>query len=187
MIHKKILILSDILKYASSQYFSQFVGFFTAVFIRRFLGPVSMGIWSILKVVLDYATYTNLGTTSTVPYKVPVLRGQRKIEEADSLINVVFNFVTIATFICSVGVIIYALIFGRNLPKEIFIGLLAVSVLLLSQRVYTYYMILLRAHKDFSILSKSVVFDAIVNLSLILLVVSRFKLYGFYAVTLHHI
>ncbi|MBN2190389.1 MAG: polysaccharide biosynthesis C-terminal domain-containing protein [Candidatus Aureabacteria bacterium] len=181
---KKKTIISNIFQYASAQYFSQFIGFFTAVFIRRFLGPVYMGIWSMLKVIMGYSTYTSLGVTSTVPYKLPILKGQGKTEEINALVSVVFNFVTVTTFLCSIGVVIYALFFGRSLSREIFIGLLALSVILISQRVYTYYMILLRAHRDFGVLSKSIIFDAIVNLGLILLVVSRFQLYGFYVIVI---
>jgi O-antigen/teichoic acid export membrane protein len=158
------------------------MGFFTAIFIRRFLGPLNMGIWGILKVVSDYASYNNLGSTSAIPYKLPVLKGQGKTDEVKKLTSVIFNFVTIVTFICSIAIVVYALIFLRTLPREIFIGLLVVSVMLLSQRVYTYYMMLLRANKDFGILSKSVFFDAVTNLGLVLLIVSRFKLYGFYFV-----
>jgi O-antigen/teichoic acid export membrane protein len=181
---KKKIILSNIFQYASAQYLSQFVGFFTAIFIRRFLGPVSMGIWSILKVVKGYVSYANLGVTSAVPYKLPVLKGQGKQEEINVLTGVIFNFITAITFACSIGVIIYALVVGRSLSRELFIGLLALSVMLISQRVYTYYMILLRAHRSFNILGKSIIFDALVNLTLILLIVSKFRLYGFFAIVI---
>ena len=175
---KKKIILSNIFKYSSAQYFSQFLGFFTAILIRRILGPFSMGIWSMLKVIMGYTSYTNLGSTYTVTYNVPILKGEGKHEEATKLISVVFNFITITAFICSLCIAVYALVLGRSLPKEIFVGLLALSIILLSQRVYTYYLILLRAHKDFGILSKAIAFDAVINLSLVLLVVNRFHLYG---------
>jgi O-antigen/teichoic acid export membrane protein len=181
---RKKTIISNIFQYASAQYFSQFIGFFTAILIRKFLGPVSMGIWSMLGVIKGYVSYANLGVTSAVPYKLPVLKGQGKQAEINDLTSVVFNFITIITFVCSIGVIIYALIFGRSLPREIFIGLLALSVMLISQRVYTYYMVLLRAHRDFNILSKSIIFDALVNLALIILIVSKFRLYGFFAIVI---
>jgi O-antigen/teichoic acid export membrane protein len=41
---------------------------------------------------------------------------------------------------------------------------------------------LLRANKDFSVLSKSIIFDAFVNLILVMIVVGKFGLYGLYAV-----
>ncbi|MDP2923631.1 MAG: polysaccharide biosynthesis C-terminal domain-containing protein [Candidatus Omnitrophota bacterium] len=182
--HKKRTIISDIFKYTLAQYSSQALGFFTAVLIRRFLGPFATGIWNILKVVIDYSSYTNLGTTSTVTYKLPIARGRGENEEANNLSKVVFNFVSITTFFCSVGIVIYALISRKVLSWEIFTGLLAVSVILLSQRVFSYYVVLLRANKDFTVLSKSIVFDAIANLSLIILIVSKFKLYGFYVVAI---
>jgi O-antigen/teichoic acid export membrane protein len=158
------------------------VGFFTAVFLRSFLGPVYMGIWSMLKVVIEYANMSNLGTISTVSYKWPILKGQSKDDEAENLKDIVFNFVTFTIFICSLGVLIYALIFRQTLSREVFIGLISISILLMAQRVYTYYLLLLRVNKDFTILSKSVVFDAIAHLCLVILIVSRFELYGLFFV-----
>ncbi len=179
---KKKLIFSHIFQYTSAQYFSQFFGFFTAILLRRFLGPVYIGIWNLLRVIIDYAGWSNLGSTYAVTYKTPILRGEGQDQKAQLLCNVVFNFAITATLLCSLGVIAYALIFSKTLSKEIFVGLLSVSVILITQRIYTYYIILLRANKNFTVLSKSIIFDAIVNLSLIILVVSKFKLYGFYFV-----
>ena len=175
-------ILSDIFQYSSSQFLSQFVGFFTAVFLRSFLGPVYMGVWSMLKVIIEYANMSNLGTISTVTYKWPILKGQSQDDEAENLKNIVFNFVTFTIFICSLSVLIYALAFKQTLSKEIFIGLISISILLMAQRIYTYYLLLLRVNKDFTILSKSIIFDAIAHLSLVILIVSRFKLYGLFFV-----
>lgn len=61
-----------------------------------------------------------------------------------------------------------------------FIGLLVLPLIFLGQRFYTYYIALLRAHKKFILLGKSYIFDSIVHLLLILLLVSKFKLYGMY-------
>lgn len=184
MEHKKNLMISHILKYSFAQYFSQFLGFFTSMIMKVFLGPVYVGMWGVLRVVIDYASYANLGTGAAVSYRLPMLRGAGDEKKARELSNVVFNFVSITTFVCSVGVLIYAVLARKSMEIELFIGLLAVSVVLLTQRVYTYYMLLLRANKDFTILSKAVIFEAIANLSLILLIVSRFKLYGFYFVAI---
>ncbi|MDP8259075.1 MAG: oligosaccharide flippase family protein [Candidatus Aadella gelida] len=180
MFKQKKSIIKHIFTYASSQYFSQFVGFFTAIFMRRFLGPFNMGVWNLLKIVADYATYTHLGTTSTVFYKVPYHRGRGELEEADNVKNVVFSYLTITSFIAGMGITAYAFIFKSTLLPQMFWGLLVVAVLLLFRRVYTYYVMLLRANKDFTVLSKSIIFDAIVNLTLVLVLIKNFHLKGLF-------
>ena len=183
MSQQKKNIITNIFQYASAQYISQFIGFFTAFLTRIFLGPFFTGLWNLLSVVVDYAGYANLGTTSTVFYQLPMLKGSGENEKAERLSNAIFNFITIGTFVCSIGVVIYAVIFKNKLSTEMFIGLLVVSILLLTQRVYTYYIILMRANKDFTILSKSIIFDAFINVALTILIVGKFKLYGFYFVS----
>jgi O-antigen/teichoic acid export membrane protein len=182
MSEKKKTILEHIIKYSSSIYISQFLGFFTAVFMRRFLGPLYTGLWQLLKVVLSYATNTHLGTTDTVYYKTPMFKGEGKPEEADKVKNTVFSFITTAALVSAAGIMIYALSFRFRLSNEVFYGLLAIAVTLIIQRVYTFYVTLLRANKDFTVLSKSILFDSALNLLFVFLIVMKFRLYGLFAV-----
>jgi O-antigen/teichoic acid export membrane protein len=112
-------ILKYIFTYASSQYFSQFVGFFTAIFMRKFLGPFNMGVWGLLRVVADYATYTHLGTADTLFYRYPYCRGRGEIEEANNIKNVVFSYFMLTSFIAGIGIICYAFLFTllRRIPR----------------------------------------------------------------------
>lgn len=180
MSKQKKSILKHILTYASSQYFSQFVGFFTAILMRKFLGPFNIGVWNLLKVVTDYATYTHLGTTSTVFYKVPYHKGRGELTEADNVKDVVFSYLTITSFVTGIGIAVYAFVLKSTLIPQMFWGLLVVAVLLSCRRIYTYYVTLLRANKDFTVLSKSIIFDAIVNLVLVLVLVKNFHLKGLF-------
>jgi len=184
MSEKKRKILGHVFSYAGSQYFAQFTGFFTAVFMRRFLGPFNMGLWSLLRVITDYASYAHLGTTSTVFYKIPLHRGRGDTEEADRVKNVVFSYLTVATLVTGAGIALYAMAYRHTLRPGMFWGLLVVSVLLLARRIFNYYMMLLRANKDFAVLSRSIIFDAVVNLALVFFIVRRFGLKGLFAVVL---
>jgi len=184
MSEKKKTIIEHAIKYSSSQYISQFLGFFTATFLRRFLGPFYVGIWQILKVVLAYATNIHLGTTETVYYKTPMLKGEGRPEEAERVKNTVFSFIATTALVSAIGITAYAFVFRSSLSREMFFGLLAVAVTLIVQRVYTFYMTLLRANKEFTVLSKSIVFDAAVNLLFIFLVVMKFRLYGLFCVVI---
>lgn len=184
MSEKKKMIIKDIINYSSSQYISQFLGFFTATFTRRFLGPANMGIWQILTVVLSYATNTHLGTTDTLYYKTPILKGEGKPAEAEKVKNTVFSFITTISFISSAVIIIYAFYFQKTLSKEMFYGLLAIAMMLILQRIYTFYITLLRASKEFSVLGKSIIFDAILGFLAVFFVLYRFRLYGLFLVVI---
>ncbi|MCK4852467.1 MAG: oligosaccharide flippase family protein [Candidatus Omnitrophica bacterium] len=149
--------------------------------MRRFLGPFNMGVWGILRVVADYAAYAHLGTTSTVFYKLPYHRGRGETKEADNVKNVVFSYLALTSFIAGIGIALYAVLFRGKLMPEMFWGLLVVSVLLVCRRIFTYYVTLLRANKDFGVLGRSVIFDAVVNFAMVLLLVRSFGLAGLFA------
>lgn len=184
MVDKKRAILAHIFKYTFAQYVSQFLGFFTAIFMRRFLGPVYMGMWNLLKVVHEYSSHASLGAISAFCYKLPMLRGAGSEKEADQMNKVVFNFVMLTSFIYALSIIIFVVIFRKSYSLEMFIGFIVVSILVVVQRLYTYYITMLRAFKDFSILSKCIIFDAATNLLLTVIVLNRFKLYGLYFVVI---
>ena len=184
MTEKKKTILRDLFTYMPGRYFSQFIGFFISLFMKRFLGPFYAGIWALLRVIVRYVRYLELGTPASVFYKLPFFIGQGKKEEADEVKNVVFSFLMVTTFIASLGVASYALCSSKHLSHEMFWGLLAVSVILICERVYNFYILLLRTNKDYNVLSKSLCFDAIINLLLVLFVVSKFKLYGLFVVVI---
>ena len=168
--------------YVPTQYANQFIGFFIAICLRRFLGPFYMGVWSAMQVLMSYVSYAQLGTMTTVVYQVPMLNGQGKTEEAKTLQQVIFSFVSATLFLSSIGIALAALILRQKLPTAMFVSLLATSVILLCQRSYSFHVAILRATKDFKILSRVILFDSACNLVLVLLVVSQFKLYGFLAI-----
>lgn len=180
MTSKKKAIIAHIFKYASAQYFSQFLGFFTAILLRRFLGPIYMGAYNVLKIVLEYGSYVSIGTDITLCYKLPLLRGQGDEEGAARLKNVIFNFVMAASLLYAMGVLIFAVFSRRSYSHEIFVGLLVVAVLVILQRASSFYITVLRCYKQFSVLSIIIVFEVITNLLLTLFVVGKFKIYGLY-------
>ncbi|MBI4982291.1 MAG: polysaccharide biosynthesis C-terminal domain-containing protein [Candidatus Omnitrophica bacterium] len=180
MSEKKKEIVKHVMAYVPSRYFSQFLGFFTSLFMKRFLGPFYAGIWDLLKLIMQYVDYTELGSTLAIYYKVPLLCGQEKKAEADKVKNVVFGFVMGCSIVSGIGIVLYALIFFNRLSGEMFWGLLDCAVIIVLERVHSFYVLLMRAYKDFVVLAKSVCFDSIVNLLLVLLIVNKFKIYGLY-------
>ncbi len=180
MTHKK-RIIKDSFNLTSARYASQFIGFFTSIAMKRFLGPFYTGIWSLLNIISDNASYLLLGIGEGVCYKIPFLLGEKKEQEAEEVKDVAFNFVFAVSCLTSLAVLVAAVILRHRYPVEVIVGLCAVSLYMLVDRICGYYMTLLRARKNFSVLSLSIIFDAVVNLCLVILLVKNFRIYGLYA------
>lgn len=173
-------IVKSILVYVPSRYFSQFLGFFTTLIMKRFLGPLFTGIWDLLKLVMQYVDYSELGATQAIYYKIPFLNGQGKTKEAKNVQNVIFAFILGSSLVAGIGMALYALIFSGSLDPHIYAGLFACSVIIVFERVYAFYVMLARAYKDYAALSKAILFDAVLSLLLAVFVISRFRLYGLF-------
>ena len=180
---KKVHIVKDIISYGIGSNLSDVIGFFIATLVRRFLGPFYMGIWSLLRVILSYASYTDLGITNIIYFKIPLYVGKNDKGEIDSIHNTVFSFLWVTNIVSGIVILIGSLLFKSKLPHELFIGLLVLPLIMLIQRFYAMYIALIRAHKKFSVLGTSYLFDSILNLLLIILFLRTFKIYGIYIVS----
>ena len=181
ILDRKKNILKSMMAYGVSVYISQIIGFFVSIFLRRFLGPFYMGVWSLVRVIIDYSLYTHVGTANAMYYKVPLYNGKGEKEEADTVQNVVFSFLLVTSIPVILCMLIAAFILKGRISDELFVGLLILPLIFLGQRFYTYFVMLLRANKKFTLLGKSYIIDSIINLLLVFLLVYKFKLYGMYA------
>ena len=75
---RKKEILKDTVGYSLANYISQAIGMVNSVLLRNFMGPTSMGVWSVIQVILGYCGYASLGTTRALARDYPILRGDRK-------------------------------------------------------------------------------------------------------------
>ena len=177
---RKKNILTDMIAYGVSGYASQIIGFFVSIFLRRFLGPFHMGVWSLVRVIIDYSLYTHIGTANAMYYKVPLYNGKGEKEEAGTVQNVVFSFLVIISIPVILCILVAAFILKDRMSEELFIGFLIIPLIFLGQRFYTFLVMLLRGHKKFILLGKTYILDSIINLLLVFLLVYKFKLYGMY-------
>lgn len=178
----KETIIEDTLKYSSSQYGSQFVNIVTSVLLSRFLGPYYIGIWSMLRIVLDYCSYLILGVNKAAIYKIPFYIGKGDKKKAVEVQDLAFSFILVASLVVSIGLISTGFIFMNRWPIEWVAGFFAISAFMILNRIYLFYILLLRAKGNFSVLSKGIIFDAIMNLILVVTLVRSFRLYGLFVV-----
>ncbi len=177
-------ILKDVFKYTSARYISQGIGFFTAILLRRFLGPFYAGIWSLFKVFLGYFSYTVAPVNMGASYKIPFHAGAENREEEEEAKDVAFTFTLAVSVITSVALLVAAVALRNRFPLAVTVGLCVLATYLIFDRVCGYYMLVLRAKKNFSVMSRALVFDAVINLAFVMLLVRNFKVYGLYAMVL---
>lgn len=163
-----------------ARYCSQAIGFFTSIGMRRFLGPFYTGVWSIFKIISDYSSYLSMGVTEGAGYEIPFNLGQDNRVKAERVKDLAFSFIFLSSLAASLILLVSAIVLRHRYPAEVVAGLFILSVYIILDRLCGYYMLLLRARNNFNALSKSIIFDAAINLILVLLLVRNYKIYGLY-------
>ncbi len=180
---RKIAILKDTALYAAANYLSQAIGILNSFLLRSFVGPVGMGVWGVLQVILGYCGYASLGTTRALARDYPFLRGQQKFEEADRLKDNTLTFSILMSVIPALALLGFALVKFPHLEKSFLIGILFLVGFLFIQRYYDFLITLLRSDKEFKVLSKQVVWNAVGGILVTVLFVKAWQIYGLYAGT----
>jgi|TARA_B100001964_G_C14231442_1_gene600231 O-antigen/teichoic acid export membrane protein len=177
--HKK-RILKDTSLYSLANFLVQFVGIVTAIVIRRALGPTLVGVWELLKIVLSYSMYSDMGV-STVAYRdIPFHVGQQNEQEAVKAKNTCFFYTITVSLLMSALLIAGSMFRCDGYPREIIVGLRVIGLILVMTSVYNFYILLMRAYKNFVVLSQTIVINAVLVLVFTVILVPRFKIYGMY-------
>ena len=176
---EKRKILRQVGSFASASLLTQGITVIASILTRRFLGPLQMGVWSFIQVILIYAEYSTLGINNAVSREIPFHLGAKNHERAEEIKNLVFNFSVSTSLVIAAGMTLFACLYRKHLRPELLYGLFFAAALIIFQRVNNLLIELLRSYKKFALLSRQMIFSAIVNAGLIALLAYRFKIYGF--------
>ncbi len=176
-------IIKDSTKYTVSTIIAQVIGIFTSIAIRRFLTPEMMGIWAILLVVLNYLLFAHLGIFTAVGVKIPYLRGKNKDNEIQIMRNTAFTFGIIISFVMMAVLFIVSFVFAHRMPYYVILGIRMIALIITTTLFYNLYIVMLRADKNFSLLSKAVVFNSVAMFLFIAILAYFFRLKGVYFAT----
>jgi O-antigen/teichoic acid export membrane protein len=173
-------IIKDTSHYTLSNYAAQFVGIITAIVVRRGLGPALMGMWELLKVIMRYSNYFDLGVSAVAFRDIPFHLGRNDDSEALRLKNVCFSYTIAVSLLLASALIAWSFLKSGSYAREMIIGLRVIGLVLILTSVYNFFINLMRAYKNFAVLSQLVVINAVLILALAMFLVPRFKLYGMY-------
>ncbi|MBI4550064.1 MAG: oligosaccharide flippase family protein [Candidatus Omnitrophica bacterium] len=176
-------IFKDAGIYALSSYSAQALDMVNAVLVRLFLGPAQMGVWAFLQVILNYAKHASLGVTAATSRDVPYYLGKGQADKANEIQNLVFSFSLATSLLTALAIAGLAWFQRRNYPPIFIQGMLIACAILVLQRLYNLFVVLLRAHQEFSFAAFLNFLLSATGLLFTILLTWKFKLHGFLAST----
>ncbi len=179
MSESKKQILGQVGHFSSATILTHLVTIIAVFLTRKFLGPLQMGIWAILQVILTYTMYCSFGITYGIVQKVPFYRGKKEFEKADEIRDVVISFSVLTTALVASGIVIFAIFSRQKLSSDIFLGLIFLAVIIFLTRINNLLITILRAYKEFGLAGRQMFLSAIVNAVLVAVLAYSFRLYGF--------
>jgi len=125
-----------------------------------------------------------LGILSAAERELPYYFGKNDHARSEKIKNNAFAFTFILSFLIFFGIVAYAFGVRHRVSTSYFYGLLTVAILAFGGQYGLFYTVLLRANKNFSILSQAKVLFALIWLVLTLSLVIPFNIYGIYLVAI---
>jgi len=173
-------IIKDSTKYTVCTIIAQVIGVFTSIATRRLLTPDMMGIWATFLVILNYALFAHLGVFTAVGVKIPYLRGKNEHGEIAAIRDTAFTFAAIISIFMMVVLFIASFVFIGKVELYVIFGIRMTAFIIAATIFYNFYTVMLRADKEFSLLSKALVFNSLAMLLFVSVLTYFFGLRGIY-------
>lgn len=153
-------ILHDCLAVLSSSHLASLCGVVTSVAIRSVLGPAVMGVWSAIRTILEYASYSGFGASRAANVGIAVAHGRRDDASGARLADAGMTIELIGVLPVVVGLLAAAAYCARTRGVDWTIGLSGAALLAVLGRYHSFCLTVLRARMQFSITAKARVLGA---------------------------
>jgi O-antigen/teichoic acid export membrane protein len=167
---------------------AQGVGVVTALLLRVLLDPALMGLWQVVKLVLNNANYASLGVGKAACRELTVAVGRQDETSARGDLNLAFTFNTLCSLLLAGLLVVASLTVPfwtaepmRNLWR---FGLLAAAAMVVIQRYVTFRVSILRARQQFAPTARLTVLESLLTLVVCALATWLFGWYGLLGGTL---
>jgi PST family polysaccharide transporter len=182
VLNKKQEIIHDIYMFTTSSYFAQLAYFMRGFLNAHIIGPSMYGLWSALNIIFSFVFCPTLGVLDGMSREIPYSIGKGDYSNADKVRANAFGFSLVASIVASICIVIVSLFFRKALGLIGIIGILTVSIMIILQNVENFYEMALSAERRFSLISIANMLFPVACVILTLILVSRWKIYGIYAV-----
>ncbi|MBF0448478.1 MAG: oligosaccharide flippase family protein [Magnetococcales bacterium] len=166
----------SIVRYAASNLYRQVLGLITAILRPKLLTPEVYGLWNLLTVIHNYATYAHLGSRTAMRYRIPLLEAQKNHAEIEPVTASVFYGSLGLNLLFALGVVLATWIPNLTTPERI--GLMITAGTVITSWYYEYLISLLKGYQDFRSVSAANVVRASSLFIFTLCLIWFFGLYG---------
>lgn len=173
-------ILKDSAFYSASTIIAQFIGVGTSIAMRRFLTPEMMGIWTTFLLVLNYCLFAEMGIFTAVEVRIPYLRGEGKDGDVQDIRNTAFTFAVLISGVIAAALFGASFFLSSSMPPYVITGVRVIALIIACTVFYNLYIVMLRADKNFQLLSWALLFNAVAMLVSVSVLTYFFKLKGIY-------
>ncbi len=177
-------VIRESSRFAAFTLAAQVIGVFTSIMTRKFLDPEMMGIWSGFLVVLNYSLFVHFGVFTAITVKIPYFRGKGDVGEVQAMRDSAFSIATLMSFLVILVFISVSFVMPTGTPGYIIAGIRMIPFIISVTLFYNLFQEMLRADKNFSLLSGNVLFNSLSSLFFIILLTKYFGLSGIFMATL---
>ena len=167
-----------IVQYSSSRFFRLVLGAVTVFLRPKLLTPGQYGIWTLFDLIPRYATYLHLGTRDTMRFFIPLYSSRGDCDKTAMIKGTVFTSSLFINILLSCLLVILSL--NKGFTIEIRAGFFVMSVIVILLFLMEYYIALLRAYEQFSLIAASIYLNTASLFVLTIPLLYFFKLYGLY-------
>jgi O-antigen/teichoic acid export membrane protein len=171
-------LASVIVQYSSSRFFQLVLGAVTAFLRPRLLTPEQYGIWTLFELIPRYASYLHLGTRDTMRFFIPFYASRGDYDKTEMIKGSVFTSSLLINLLLSCLLIILS--FNKGFTTEVRAGFFVMSLIVILLFFKEYYIALLRAYENFSLIATSTYLNTAALLVLTIPLLYFLKLYGLY-------
>lgn len=165
-------------RYAASKYYQQGLGTITTFLRPKLLSPEYFGMWTLLKMILQYAAYAHLGTQSAMRCLLPLYRSRNEDGYADTLRFTAFTAGLGMNLILAVVALVLAFI--PWFSPELRAGFGTVALVVLLHYYHDHLIALLKAEQAFGLVTLSNYVYVTVAFVLTIPLLYFFNIYGLY-------
>lgn len=163
--------------YTTSIYTANFIAIIVGIFVKRILGPTTVGTDAFILVIYSYANYIYGIIRFALLREVPALNAQRKNREIENLLNTSFSLIVIFTLISSM---VFGVLFLIYDEKVLRFGLCTYVVINIFISLSAFYGTYLSSRKEFIRISKINFYGTIAKITVLFILTYYFSFKGYF-------
>ncbi len=175
---QKDSLLKNIAIYSSSNIYRQLLSLINAFIRPKLLSPELYGLWSLLSLLSNYATYSDLGSRISMRFLIPYNEARNKRDENEKIKASALYGPLLIRLTLVLAIIVYTLVTEHS--REVIYGLYTIATVILLRWYHGYYISLLKSQQNFKLVAKANYIRTSISVFIGAVLIYLFGIYGLY-------